>query len=209
MATPKFDRISVELARRIGDRDSSGNQISAASADGVILTSVERTSYINKAMMKLMNQFWQTVNGDTQKFMGVFPELVKEKSIVVAGGSYSLEQSGTYDFFKLVGAITSSLVYIKIWKENLYTVALSGANSHYVATTTEPAVIQLNQSLKFFPTSFGDTVTVIYVKMPVSDIDGSFIVQGGNVDSPFFDFWNSQIAEIAETLYLTDAQEKL
>jgi len=199
--TPKIDIISVEMSRKVG------HPVNNATDDTDSLKSIERMSYINKAMFKMINDVWMKLKGDTEVFVNMFPELiVKTSALTLSSGNYTII-SPYLDFFKLIDGKTEADVYIKRWHETLFMVAETGKNLNYIATASDPSVIQLKNMLYFYPKNSTFTPTILYIKVPVNPTSGNYLTQGGQYDSPFFDHRNEEISQIAADLFLQDAQE--
>lgn len=206
MATPKLDKISVELSRRIAD------PVASAGTNGEVLTATDRTSYINKAMFKLINDYWIQFGGDVKRFAQMFPELIAFEEITLnANGQYDINASSDIrDFFELVDAYNyADVIYIAKVPNYLFNIVVTGDNPDYTADENEPLCINLEGVLYFFPSAnyAGAIVRIIYLKLPVDPTNGNLLTQGGTYDIPFYDHWNSTIASIAEQLWRIDAQE--
>lgn len=209
MATPLFDSMSIELSRRVND------PVAAAATNGQWLSSLERTSYLNKAMLLLINEAWTTLNGDKKKFVEIFPELVKiSGELTLSSRQYSLLASGTYDYYALLEVTTGTTGavnnYCSIIPKHLYQAANSGNVIQFKGSTGFPIAVEISKVITILPTTVTDTKAIItYIAMPVSPTDGSLIVQGGSIDSPFSIHWNSKIVEIAEKLVRIETGETI
>lgn len=196
MATPKLDRIITEFANRIGSPATFDNGVLQ---NGSLLKAYEIVSYVNKALFKLFNEIW--ANNQFDKF----PELLSPpREIDVTGGIYNIA-SPNLNMFKIFNCYTGTHI-VKIWPEDKFAIAKLKTNRHYISDENNPAVIQLNSSLHFFPSTITKAF-IIYLIAPLNPENGNFLDQNGAYDSPFSDQWNSKIAEIAEQLYRTDAQD--
>lgn len=205
MSTPNFDLISLELAQRIND------SVVAANNDGTTLTADQRTSFVNKALHKLFNDMWIGVRGDKKKFLEIFPELSSDNLITTTSAGIYTVASPILDFFTIIDGLKSSgNIYIPAIDDYYWNVVKSGMNEDYTYTANEPAVIEHNRILNFFPASDynAKAVTINYIKMPLDPLTGGFLTQGGATDSPYYPHWNSKIAEIAEELFRISAQDR-
>jgi len=204
MATPKFDRISVEFAQRISD------PVTTAATAGNVLTADQRTSYVNKALHKLVNDVKTGLQGNLERFADIFPELVDNRVITLTAGSIYVLANPNLDFLGLIAlTFTTNSVPAEILPASRYGVVAGAKIPQMAGTAAKPIIIELNKTLYAFPAasfvSAGATITII--KQPLNPTDGSFLTQGGTYDSPFYDTWNSKIAEIAEQLWRIDAGE--
>lgn len=202
MSTPNIDFISVNFSQKVADPVATG------STDGKLLTSVARQSYINRAMFKLFETYWTQANGDSKRFIEMFPELVHADYFNCTNDIISMTQSGGYDFFKIIGCnntTTGKDIIIKSTTE--YAMISAGTIPQLTGSSTNILVFQLNQQLIFFSGKTLTQVAVTYIKMPVSPVDGSFLVEGGSFDSPFFPVWNERLADIALDIFKADAQQ--
>ena len=207
MATPKFDRIAKEFMSRIGDNFETEFTIGAAMPEGEILSAADISAYVNKALFILFNSEWDRVEGDKQRFINIFPELVfpTPSAVNLTSGIYTIA-ANYLDFFVIVNGLTATNKFIKVWTPDKYAMVKGSVFDELVPTADEPVVIQINENkLNFFPTTL-TTATLVYIKQPLNPTDGSFLTQNGTYDSPFNIQWNSKIAEIAEKLYKTDRQ---
>lgn len=208
MPTPNFDRIDIEISRRIGDT------VANAANDGTVLTATERNAYTNKALFKLFNIKWQEAVKITGKFerpskyfIREIPELVERSSLLTLTAGNYLIASPHFDFFTIIDAETDDEKFITVWDTDLYEIARTQRHRHYIATAEKPSVIQLDKLLAFFPLSSTFGFYMTYIKMPLEPTTGNFLTQNGATDSPFLPHWNSIIAEIGEQLFRTDSQE--
>ncbi len=202
MATPKFDRISVETSRRIGD------VVASAATAGKTMTANERTAYVNKALLKLFNREWKKVDGNNTVFIEIFPELMRDDTITTTAGGEYTPSAGNNDayFFKIIDGGKSS-VYIKALDKILYRTVKLGISDLYTPSSTNLFVFEIEGVLKFLPSAsfISQSVDISFIRQPIQS-DGNFIVRSTGEDSPFYDQWNSEIAEIAEQLIRTDRQ---
>jgi len=207
MPTPKFDRIAKEFMSRIGDNFETEFIIGAAMPEGEILSAADISAYVNKSLLDFFNQLWMSL--ELKEFIKKVPELVEPLTgeLDVTTGVLSIP-TGRKNFYKLIGAVTSSDVFITIEEADEYSLYKSSYLSDYEATADEPVCIQLGlDKIEFFPSSILKA-KLIYIKLPLSPTDGSFLIQNGSNDSPFADHWNSKIAEIAERFYKIDRQQE-
>lgn len=204
---PKLEKISIEFSRRINDAVTAGN------ADGDVLTAVDRMSYINKAMLKMVDDVWLGVNGDKKDFARLLPELIKARTITVGNGLYVIT-SPNLDFFQLSEAVINngtSTVQASVISSAYYETVLNGKIPQLKGDADNPMVIESGGIITFAPlTSFAGTknAVITIIKLPINGYDGSFLQMATGVnleDSPFYNSRNSQIAENAAILYKQDA----
>ena len=85
MASPKFDAISVQFSKKIADT------VATAATAGTILTVAERETYINLALNEVFRKYWAGVQGDSKKFLEIFPELLRSFQITtISTGTFNL-----------------------------------------------------------------------------------------------------------------------
>ena len=207
MLQPKLSLISIELSQRINDAVSTGD------ADGTILTSDARMSYINKAMLKMVNDVWEAVKGDKKLFLMLLPELARLRTITTASNSTYTVATPNLDFFQLLEATINngtSVVQGSVIPSCYYQTVLNGKLPQLLGDVNNPMILEAGGLITFAPVaSFGGkTATLTIIKMPINGYDGSFlqITQGTNLeDSPFDSSKNSKLADIAQQLYNIDA----
>jgi len=205
MASPKFDAIQIELSRRLGD------PVSAVANDGTWLTAAVRTAYTNKALHKFFSDMVMAVQGDKMKLAQIFPELLSAPTeLTLTSGNYNIDtgSQNIKDIWRIYnGYVKTSNYYIRPLDESLYSVMITGINKDYISSASNPAVIQVGRILYFFPLSSSFTPVIIYLKLPLNPTDGSLLTANGTYDSPFGYQWQSQIASIAQQLFLIDHQK--
>lgn len=204
MATPKFDRMSVALSRLIAD------PVSAAGDAGSVLTANERNLYISRAMLLLFNEIWVKSGGDVFLFAGICPELLREQAVTTtSGGTYSIiGGSNMRDYYAMVSGIIST-TYIGLKPAGWLHLYKSSYNADIIPTAADPVMIEAEGIVYFFPAaSFNaQSVTLQFVKQPVEPSNGNLLSQNGTTDSPFKDHWEDKIINIAQQLFLKEAQE--
>lgn len=213
MATPNINTISLNFAQRINDsRTSAGVEFTAGTENGVVLTALQRMTYINEAMLELIRNSWEELSRVTgreehlkEKFCELFPELVDNRTITFAGGAYTIANPNL-DFFELLGArITPDNICAVVGSKHLFQIYKTGKIPQKAGSATEPLVVEISKQLIVFPSAFNASAAEITIlKLPVNPTDGSYLTQGGSYDSPFYQIWNTKIAQIAEQLYLSD-----
>ena len=203
MATPKHDLINVELSRRINDA------VVEAATNGNILSSSDRVAYVNKAMMKYINDAWLQVGGNVNAFIQIFPELVAIRTVALTSPSatYTIANPNL-DFFTLVSGLTATgKKYVAAAPKDRLQIFQSGSLPTYAPTADYPQMVEIGGVVYVFPTTITENINLAFIKLPLNPTTGAFLTQGGSYDSPFYDLHNSKIAEIAEQLYRIDAQE--
>jgi len=207
---PKLERISIELSRRIKDPVNNGN------ADGDRISSIDRMMYINKALLKIVDDVWMSVKGDKKAFCNLFPELVVPRDITTltspATGTYKIV-TPNLDFFQLMEATInngSSVVSADVRPSYYYQNVLNGRIPQLKGNANSPIVVEIQGTITFAPVaSFsGKAAHLTIIRLPINGYDGSFLqmVQSGTLeDSPFNDARNSTIAARAEQFYREEA----
>lgn len=200
MATPKFDRILVEFSKRIKDRLSSAfTPGGGAYPDGTILTKELAINFVNRGLLKYFEMMVKQSNGDIEVFSNLCPELISDKTTVSFTSGVHTIATPNLDFFNFIGGVAGSAQIIRKGPE-LLDRFLANNYPLYTPSTTKPYLIQLNTKLYIFPTSIA-TADIIFIKQPLDKTTGAFLTQNGSYDSPYYDFRNDTIAEIAADLY--------
>lgn len=206
MATPKMDRILTEFMSRIGDPVT----ISGAMGNGKIITADKAIDFVNRAMFKLLNDTAATLGFSEAELCRVFPELITTATITTSsGGTYTIA-ANNLDFWLLIdGTYSSNTILIQKQNQSLYNMFLTGRNTRAAATAAYPVVFHMNTVLNFMPAATFNAISVniTYIKQPLNPTSGAFLTQNGSYDSPFSNLWNSKLAEIAQQLFLIEAQE--
>jgi len=202
MATPKFDRLSIELSRRINDA------VSSASTNGDTLSANDRTAYINKALLIFQNNYIKGVKGDLYLYAKLFPEMITQTQITLTSNSDYTIGSGMKNYYGLLSGLTTNDKYIRSVPSSQYHVIKSNYLPTFTPTANYPICVEFGGIIYIFPNSYASTnIKILYITTPISPTDGSFLVQGGSYDSPFNDIWNNEIVSIAEELFKTDIKE--
>lgn len=210
--TPKFNRIAIEFMQRINDPVAlTGDPPAIPSAGGSVLDSKAKVeSFVNRAMFKLFNDIWASIKGDSKLFLKIFPELGREVGITTHASGYYVIDTGNVmrDSFKLLEGRLST-TYIEMVEPFLLEELLTGRNTELVPSATVPYAYESNRTIYFLPAaSFNaQAVYINYIRLPLSLADGSFLTSGGTYDSPYYDHWNSKIAEIAAELFFMTSGE--
>jgi len=212
MPTPRLDQLCVEFVKRLPDKLRSPFVPGLDYLPDAFNIGAESIiDYINRALQQHFNNDWQSVGGDEQKFIRIFPELVKVSSAVtLTSGNYDIA-SPHKDFFKIIGGMTvTGNKYIKPKDENLYTVYLSQEYGNTLApTANDPAIIQVNNMLAVFPQSLAEQIKIHYIRRPVDPTTGNSFTQNGDgeIDSPFYEHWNNAIVDVAYMKYLQETNQ--
>ena len=205
MALAKFDSLSIQFSKKIGDT------VATSSAAGTILTVAERETYINLALNEVFRKYWAGVQGDSDKFLEIFPELFRSVQATVTTGVYTLAAATTYDFFKMIDAYTTSTPkYIKFLKKSLRTVVIAETNTLYVPSATNLIGFEVEGTLEFYPVaSFPSTsVELNYIRKPVDPANGLAYTYSSTTDIPFNAIWSEEIAETALQIWRQNTQER-
>ena len=211
MATPNLNRVMKIFMRRILDPVvESGGVILPGK---IILTTADIEEYVSRAMMSLVNMYWEKYEGDIIAFTQMFPELQKTINVAsVLSGSYltvDLDTTTTLaDYFQALPSykIGSPNLKIDVWNSAKFADLVSGDNPFMIAPSTRPAFVEVDRKLYLFPVSLGDDYhwTFVYLFVPLDPETGDRLTSGGTYDSPFTAQWDDKIAEIAEKLYWDD-----
>ena len=208
MPSPRFDAMSVDLSKKIGDYKA------AAGTDGEKVTANERNAILNRALAELFNTKWNEVKGDKNLFIQIFPELYREVEITTAStGLYTIGVIGNldFDFYATFDARKDTgNVYITSLQKGLYQIVKSSKHPHYIPSATKPYVFEVNRVLEFLPATEYNAQKVkhSYIKFPVNPSDGTPFGAAGTYDSPFYSSWHEIIVEIAKQIYLDMSQQK-
>jgi len=203
MATPKFDAIVSELAKRLGDTTT-------VSASGSVYTNTELISYTNKALLQFFNKYYQGVKLNPNAMATLFPELVNTVTVALSANIYTIATPNLKIIDVIGGYVASTKKLIKVWDRSLYTIAMSNDNAHYKTSTNKPALVYQNGIITVFSGTDTSTITSIvlqYLAQPVKGT-GLLLDRADNEDSPFAWIWNSEIIGIAEELIKIDNQDK-
>ncbi len=201
MATPKFDRIAIEFAQRIGATfDSAFTPGSGAMPDADLLTADEIESFVNKSLLTLFSQIWQQTKANKKIFSDYVPELVKTADLTFSSSIYTIASPNKDFFIPLNGYISST--YVRVWDASKFAIAKTGYYDEYTASESNPALIYIGESQKLyiFPSTL-TSATVVFLKQPLDPTTGDFLSQNGSYDSPFAEHWQNDIVSIAESLY--------
>jgi len=169
LATPKFDRISIELSQRINDA------VASAATDGTVSANA-RTAYINKAMFKLINDMWLAVKGDKKLFAQIFPELVVTRDISFSTATYTIA-SPNLDFYALLECLfTSANLLSVVRNSHEYLLIKSGKIEQLTPSATKPYVVEASRTIYALPTTTfaSAAATISFIKQPLITTSGAF-----------------------------------
>ena len=199
MATPKFDRISVELSRRLND------PVAAAATNGSTLTAAQRNEFVNMALQELFNMKWQQYGGDIAGFTKELPELIVPRTGTLSSSSYVIA-SPNLDFVQLVEVVAPVSKYCTIRPSRLRFLVSMGTIPTMAGTANNPIAIESGGVIYIYPaTSFvSGTITMNIIVAPLDPTTGGYLTQGGTYDSPFSPDWENTIVEIAVQLFDKD-----
>ncbi len=212
----KLERISVEFAKRINDAfTSAGVAITTGDQDGVVLAASARMAYINKAMLKLFNDVWMSVQGDRQKFAQIFPELISARTVTTTSGSAYIIATPNLDFFQMIEATVAG-IQASVLPSYFYQTVKSGKTPQFKGDASNPMAVEINGTIYFLPdvSAFQTKSAVITIlRLPINGgttgTGGIFLTMDASTseDSPFLNTWNTKIVDIAEQLFRQDAKE--
>ena len=205
--TPKLDNIIREFAQRIQDPVTFNGSFNVVPGK-VITTAASLEAYITESMFILINQVWlqcAQAPKPLEKFAEIFPELVVSRNVTLVASKYTIgSDAHNYDFMYLLSAVVDNkLAAVK--PSYLYTTAVLG-HPQIRGDAEHPIVIEKERSINVFPaaTFSSSTVTLLFIKQPLVETSGLYLTQNGGAgsESPFYDQWNSKIAEIAMQQFL-------
>ena len=198
MATPKFDRISVELSRRLND------PVVAATSNGSNITAIQRNEFVNMALMELFNLKWQQHGGDIENFTKEFPELIVTRLASLSSSSYTIVNPNL-DFRALVSIVVDSK-FATIRPAHLKNTVASGAVAQMAGSATNPTEIYSRGKIYVYPTAtfIAQGFTMDIIRAPLEPTTGEYLAQGGSTDSPYNPEWENTIVEIAVQLFDKD-----
>jgi hypothetical protein len=216
MATPRIDRIVTAFCDRIGDPATFST--GALQGGNVITTAAAIMSYINRAMLELFRSRWEAVRGDKQKFIEIFPELLKVRTVNFtyssppANTSYVIANPNL-DYLTIVDATYGSTYYFTVFPATEYNTIRFGRHEHRTPTESNPGIIDSQRTLYMFPTGINSAggltgVNISIIVLPLDPTTGGLLAQNGSYDSPYYDHWNDEIVRIAEELYQKDRQNR-
>ncbi len=216
MNNPRLEKISIELAKRINDAFTSAGADVAGNTDGIVLTAVQRMSYINKAMFKLVNDVWQKANERDYKhakeiFAALFPELIVYREVSTTATSKYVIATPNLDYFQLMEAVVNS-IQAEFMPSHLYQTVKSGRTPQIRGSSSIPMVVEIEKTIYFLPDNAAfqsKTATLTFLRQPLDKTTGNFLSMDSATteDSPFLDQWNTVLASLAEQLYRYDAKE--
>ncbi len=201
-ATIKFNRLCETFMLKIGDPiEISGNVIGA----GKVITTKEKIqNYINRALETFFAAGWKESGYDVDNLANAFPELIKSAENGTLGdGICSIEAFG--NLFKIFSVRVDGK-YCAIWDMTKYGIAKSRKRIQYLGSSDNPGVIHKDTYLEFFGAADSDNVDFEYIIKPLKSDGTAFVSSNDGEDSPYNEFWNEQIAQIATELYNQDAQ---
>jgi len=109
MATPNYDKISVELSQRVGD------PVSAAATNGVKWSSAQRDVFINSACRRWLNRWAINLKKRHPHALEALQSYVVEESVALSGGVYSLgslaSNNGALDIISVYNSTDTAVVY--------------------------------------------------------------------------------------------------
>lgn len=210
MPTPKLDTLCVEFVKRLPSqlKLTEANTVfvpgSGLLPDAFDIGAASIIDYVNRALLQFFNKAWLEVKGNVQAMISILPELQEiSASVNLTSGEY-LIGSPYKNFYKIIGGLTSTNVYIKPKQESLYLFFLSGKYKNHEATATDPAIFQVGEKLIVMPNNVSATIRFHYIKKPTDPLTGNVLTQNGLTDSPFDEQWNSEIVELAYKKFLEE-----
>lgn len=206
MATPKLDQLCIDFVKRLPDQlvSSTFTPGSGPLPNAYNISATSIIDYVNRGLLEFFNVNWTALQGNIPAFINMFPELqsISNQENLI-NGTFNIT-SPYLDFFKIIGAKTSTGVLIKPKPNHLYLNYLTGKYKNYIATNTDPAIFQVGNKLIVFPNDTTNQFIFHYVKLPLSPATGTYLIQDGTYDSPFYEQWHKSIVDIAYSIYLAE-----
>jgi hypothetical protein len=198
MATPKFDRMSVEFSKRIND------PVAAEGTDGKFVTSAVRELFLNQALQALFGMYWEKTGGDPTSFHSLFPELVVPRTVTLSSSKYTIA-TPNLDFKKLVEAVPASK-YATILPATKKSSAEIGYPSYNAGSANNPVAVESGGIIYVYPAaSFVSSSTVLtIIVQPLDPTTGGYLTGGGSYDSPFAPNWEEEIIQTATRIFDKD-----
>lgn len=198
MATPKFDRMSVEFSKRIHD------PVAAAATDGTTVPAAVRHLFLNQALQEFFGSMWREVRGNKEQFGEIFPELIDERNNSFTAAKYTII-SPNLDFFELVELKIGSY-WATIRRATQKYLIDTGAVEQMAGDSTHPVAIYAFGAIYIYPTvTFGTSGFYMnIIKKPVDPTTGGYLTQGGSYDSPFDAIHEETIVNIAKQMFDED-----
>jgi len=216
MATPKFDKLCIGFVKRIPTTFKTPFAAGNLMPDTYVLPASEVQRYVNEGMKKLFNAKWneslQYAKGRPGKavkyLIATFPELTRLTS-TLSGVSYLIADP-YLDIFRIVAGIGKDNQFIRVWNESKFAIAISEEYPEYTATNTNPALVQINNTVSIFPSSLASfEFKLQYIAMPINPDTGGELVQNGTHDSLFMPHWDDAIIRAALEIYLEESAETM
>ncbi len=206
----KLERISIELAKRLNDAFTSADIAVAGDTDGKVISAAQRMVYINKAMLKMFNDFWIQVKGEKRVFAQIFPELVVTRNVMTTNESTYVITNPNFDYFQLIEAMVDGKL-ASVMPSSYYLTVKSNKIPQISDSSVNPVCIETGRTIHFLPDAAAYQIKSAYltfIRLPIIGTTGGFLLMDSSTeDSPFLDIWNTQIAAIAEQLFRIDAKE--
>lgn len=210
MATRKLNLVYDGFIKGIGDRWETAfdPMVDANIPDSNLMTKEVITNYVNRALWQLFDSIWLQVRGDKEKFISIFPELLKTTAAISVDDAGYTIASPYLDLHTLYDAYGSNNSYMVVLPENLFTTVKSGNNRSYIGSTTKPIVIKVANKIYTFPTpETNRNVYALYISSPVNPTTGQPLEQNGDYDINFAYHWIDKLCQIAIDLYKQASQE--
>ena len=207
MSTPRLNLVYDAFVRGIGTRWETAFYPTTDQdiPDSDLVEKEIITRYVNRALGQL---FSQIISQYTPKEISEkFPELVKKSNAISTISGIWTKASPYLHLHTVIGGWTEENVYLSVWDAAMYPIAKTQQNRSYIATTSKPALIQLNEQVHIFPTTLNDDIYLEYIAMPVNPTTGAELTQNGTYDMPFGYHWIDKLSQIAIELYNQASQE--
>lgn len=225
MATPKLNRLAQMFMQRIQDPILlDGGSPELILPGTIVRTVAEIESYVHRAGQQYFDNAWKISQPENEmpgslshkkKFLNVFPELFKFRSITLtyASAVSRVDLTTVYnDVFEILDSVKSGGGgLIDVWDASKLADAIAEADPFYSpprVTSSTPGMILSHPYLYGFPNDIADpggyTFTLNYIQNIKDPITGDILRSGGTYDIPYSEHHLDAIAEIAAAIYKKD-----
>jgi hypothetical protein len=214
-ATPKLDLLAQRFMAQIQD-PVTVNGLGNLNVGNLVRTIPDMSRYCGDAMLKYIQKTWDSVNGNEQMFLRKLPELFTVKSLTfpLHTNQVDLSNSANGNFFDVQNILDSyqGSTFIEVWDQDKLSGALSGSNPFHIGSSTRPGIIYEKPNLYLFPASLTAsalyTISLCYIRLPIDPVAGGYLQIDGTLgDIPFTLQHIQEIADVAQSLYVTDDME--
>lgn len=225
MPTPKLNRLAQMFMQRIQDPIlTDGGSPELILPGSIVRTVAEIESYLHRAGQLYFDSAWKAAQPENEvpgsvshknKFLNMFPELFKFRSITLAYASSvsRVDLSTVYnDVFEILDSVKSGGGgIIEVWSQSKLADCIAAADPFYSpprVTSAAPGMILSHPYIYGFPNDIanpgGYTFTLNYIQNNKNPITGDILRSGGTYDIPFSEHHLDAIADIAVKIYRQD-----